>query len=223
MSHAAPNLSVLFRCQLMESLRLRGRLDESAQLLPELLAGIHPAKVLTSPELVTCAVVVLGLLGRDDEAGALLQAHRASIAGSPVAWAPVAGAIGEAFLQVSRGDEQEAAATAAGQRAFTAHGSGAAMSIARAMPAFVGTSSSSRVRSTNTAADRVTAIGQFTFPRAIGEVPAKSRRSRPSAIRARTETTTGSSESVPSLSSASAACPSAPSRDTRRLRTRRSV
>ena len=111
MSHAAPNLSVLFRCQLIESLRLRGRLDEGEQLLPELLAGIHPAKVLTSPELVTCAVVLLSLLGRDDEAEALLHAHRPTIAGSSVAWAPVAGAIGDAFLQVSRGDEQEAVAT----------------------------------------------------------------------------------------------------------------
>ena len=111
MSHAAPNLSVLFRCQLIESLRLRGRLDESEQLLPELLAGIHPAKVLTSPELVTCAVVLLSLLGRNDEAEALLRAHRPSIAGSSVAWAPVAGAIADAFLQVSRGDEQEAVAT----------------------------------------------------------------------------------------------------------------
>jgi LuxR family maltose regulon positive regulatory protein len=111
MSHAAPNLSVLFRCQLIESLRLRGRLDEGEQLLPELLAGIHPAKVLTSPELVTCAVVLLSVLGRDGEAGGVLHAHRPTMAGSSVAWAPVAEAVGNAFLQVARGDEQEAAAT----------------------------------------------------------------------------------------------------------------
>ena len=39
---------------------------------------------------------------------------------------------------------------------------------------FVGTSSSSSVRSTNTAAARTTAAGQFTFPRTIGDVPVKS-------------------------------------------------
>ena len=74
--------------------------------------------------------------------------------------------------------------------------SGSTSSIARAMPSFVGTSSSSSVRSTNTAAARVTASGQFTLPahlrRRAGEVehaacrraprarprPARRRRSR---------------------------------------------
>ena len=109
-AHAGPNLAVLFRCQLVESLRLRGRLGEAEQVLPDLLGGVHPAKALTSPETVTCAVVLLDVLGRDTEAGELLQAHRAAIAASPVAWAPVAAAVAEAFHLVSLGEEAAAAA-----------------------------------------------------------------------------------------------------------------
>ena len=109
LAHAVPNMAVNFRGQLLESLRLRGRLDEAEALLPELLGGIHPAKVLTSPEIVTCAVVLLGVLGRDDQAGELLQAHRRTIADSSVAWAPIAGAVAEAAHQVSVGQEAAAA------------------------------------------------------------------------------------------------------------------
>ena len=98
------------------------------------------------------------------------------------------------------------AATAAGHFAFTAHPSGASSSIARAMPSFVGTSSSSSVRSTNTAAARVTASGQFTFPRTCGDVPAKSKCSFPSRTLTCTTTGTGSLE-TPSPSSASSARP----------------
>jgi LuxR family maltose regulon positive regulatory protein len=111
MVNAVPNLAVLVRCQLIESLRLRGRLDEAEQQLPDLLAGIHPAKVLTSPEIVTCGVVLLGVLGRDEEAEELLQRHRSAMAASAVAWAPVAAAVAEAFDHASRGNE-EAAITA---------------------------------------------------------------------------------------------------------------
>ncbi|MGK5169315.1 BTAD domain-containing putative transcriptional regulator [Geodermatophilus sp. CPCC 205761] len=111
MGSAVPNLAVLFCCQVVESLRLRGRLDEAARLLPDLLGGIHPAKVLTSPEVVTCAVVLLEVLGRDDEAEGLLERSRPSVAASSVAWGPVAGALAEAFCQVGRGEEDRAAAT----------------------------------------------------------------------------------------------------------------
>jgi DNA-binding SARP family transcriptional activator len=109
MAHAVPNLAVLFCCQVVESLRLRGRLDEAEQLLPNLLDGIHPAKVLTSPEIVTCAVVLLEVLGRDAEADDLLARTRPAVAASSVAWAPVAGAVAEAFSLVSRGAEDRAA------------------------------------------------------------------------------------------------------------------
>jgi LuxR family transcriptional regulator, maltose regulon positive regulatory protein len=109
MASAGPNMAVLFRSQLVESLRLSGRLDEAEALLPDLLAGIHPAKVLTSPETVTCAVVLLGVLGRDDQAGELLRAQRQAIADSSVAWAPIAGAVAEAAHRVSLGEEAAAA------------------------------------------------------------------------------------------------------------------
>jgi LuxR family maltose regulon positive regulatory protein len=110
MAHTVPNLAVQFRCQVIESLRLRGRLDEAGQLLPDLLTGIDPAKVLTSPECITCAVVLLGVLGRDREADELLRRYRPHIASSSVAWAPIAGAVAEAFSRVSQGEEIEAAA-----------------------------------------------------------------------------------------------------------------
>src|SRR5438445_610450 len=56
------------------------------------------------------------------------------------------------------------AATALGLRAFTRHPGGAVTSMARGTPPFMGTSSGKRVRTTNSTAERVTAIGQFTLP-----------------------------------------------------------
>lgn len=108
-AHAVPNLAVLFRSQLVESLRLRGHLDGAQDELPDLIAGIHPAKVCTSPEIVTCAVVLLGILGRDDQADELLQTYRSAIADSSVAWAPIAGALAESAHLVSVGQESAAA------------------------------------------------------------------------------------------------------------------
>ncbi|MDP9428463.1 MAG: transcriptional regulator, partial [Actinomycetota bacterium] len=109
LTHAVPNMAVITRSQVMESLRLRGRLGDAEAQLPDLLAGIHPAKVLTSPEIVTCAVVLLGVLGRDDQAGELLQGQRRAVADSSVAWAPIAAAVAEAAHRVSLGQEAAAA------------------------------------------------------------------------------------------------------------------
>jgi LuxR family maltose regulon positive regulatory protein len=105
-----PNMLVQTQCLLLESLRLQGRLDEAAALLPDLLAGIDAARVRTSPECVTYAVVLLGVLGRDAEAGGLLHATRGALADSSVDWAPVAAAVAEADAAVSAGDETAAAA-----------------------------------------------------------------------------------------------------------------
>ncbi|SET99303.1 BTAD domain-containing putative transcriptional regulator [Geodermatophilus poikilotrophus] len=110
LSHPATTMHGLARSLLVESFRLRGRLDEAERLLPYLLADMHPAKVLTSPELVTCAVSLLDVLGRRTEAGELLQTSRSVLRGSPVAWAPVAGTLAEVFHALSTGDEQQAAA-----------------------------------------------------------------------------------------------------------------
>src|SRR3712207_4954212 len=74
----APNMLVQTQCLLLESLRLRGRLDQAAALVPDLLAGIDPARVCTSPECVTYAVVLLGVLGRDAEAAELRSEEHTS-------------------------------------------------------------------------------------------------------------------------------------------------
>ncbi|PRY35568.1 ATP/maltotriose-dependent transcriptional regulator MalT [Geodermatophilus tzadiensis] len=110
LSHPATTMHGLARSLLVESFRLRGRLDEAERLLPYLLADMRPAKVLTSPELVTCAVSLLDVLGRRTEAGELLQTSQSILRGSPVAWAPVAGTLAEVFHALSSGDEQRAAA-----------------------------------------------------------------------------------------------------------------
>ena len=62
-----------------------------------------------------------------------------------------------------------------GQRALSRQFSGVTMVMGRAIPSLVGMSSSSSERSTNSAAARVTAMGQFTLPRTRGDVPVKSR------------------------------------------------
>src|SRR3712207_1605936 len=110
LSHPATTIHGISRSLLVESFRLRGRLDEAERLLPYLLADMHPAKVLTSPELVTCAVSLLDALGRRTEAGELLQTSRSILRGSPVTWAPLAWTLAEAFHALSAGDEQQAAA-----------------------------------------------------------------------------------------------------------------
>ncbi|HYX94155.1 MAG TPA: BTAD domain-containing putative transcriptional regulator, partial [Geodermatophilus sp.] len=109
LAEPASNLLVQTRCLLLDSLRLQGRLDEAAAVLPDLRAGIDPARVRTSPECVTSAVVLLGVLGRDAEAEELLRATRAAIADSAVDWAPIAAAVAEAAVAVSAGDEAAAA------------------------------------------------------------------------------------------------------------------
>jgi LuxR family maltose regulon positive regulatory protein len=111
LSHPATPVHGISRCLLLESFRLRGRLEEAERLLPYLLADMQPAKVLTSPELVTCAVSVLDVLGRHGEAGELLGRYRPVLGASLVAWAPLARTLAEAFHALSTGDEQQAAAT----------------------------------------------------------------------------------------------------------------
>lgn len=109
LAHNVSNMAAVSRCELIETFRLRGRLDEAERLLPDLLGDMVPAKVLTSPEVTTYAVVLLCILGRDDEAADVLHLWRPTVAASPVAWAPVAGALAEAFAAVSAGAEEAAA------------------------------------------------------------------------------------------------------------------
>ncbi|WP_448639733.1 BTAD domain-containing putative transcriptional regulator [Geodermatophilus sp. URMC 63] len=110
LSHPATTMHGVSRCLLLESFRLRGRLDEAERLLPYLLDDMQPDKVLTSPDLVPCAVSVLDVLGRRAEADELLQTSRSILRGSPAGWAPIALTLAEAFHALSTGDEQQAAA-----------------------------------------------------------------------------------------------------------------
>ena len=78
------------------------------------------------------------------------------------------------------------AATALGNRAWTRQPSGALTRTTRVTPPFVGTSSGNKVRTTNRTAERATASGQFTLPRAAGAVPVKSAWNTPSRMSTRT-------------------------------------
>ena len=109
LAHEVTTMEAVSRSALAESFRLRGRLAEAADLAPDLVTDLKPAKVLTSPELVTQAVVLLDVLGRLDDARRVLDDHLPTVARSPVAWAPIAGVLAEAFHAVAAGDEDRAA------------------------------------------------------------------------------------------------------------------
>src|SRR3954453_10089229 len=111
LSHPATTMHGVARCLLLESFRLRGPLEEAERVLPYLLGDMQPDKVLTSPELMTCAVSVLDVLGRHGEAGDLLGRFRPVLGASPVAWAPLARTLAEVFHALSKGAEEHAAAT----------------------------------------------------------------------------------------------------------------
>jgi DNA-binding SARP family transcriptional activator len=119
LSHAGPAMQAVSRTELLESFRLRGRLDEAEELLPDLLADLNSWRVLCSPELLTCAVVLLTILGRDEQVAELIQTLRPTVCGSPVAWAPIACALADAFHSVALGDEEHAVAAL---RALLPHG-----------------------------------------------------------------------------------------------------
>jgi LuxR family maltose regulon positive regulatory protein len=108
LAHAVPTMQAQSRSVLLESLRLRGRLEDADRLLPGLLADLSSSRVLCSPEVLTSAVVLLSILGRDEQVAELLQTLRPTVCASPVAWAPVSCALADAFHAVSLGDEQRA-------------------------------------------------------------------------------------------------------------------
>jgi len=114
LAHGVSTMRAVSRSALIDSLRLRGQLGEAEARLPDLLADLNAPKVLTSPELITCGVATLCLLGRPAQAEELLAAFSPTIRSSPVAWAEVAGALAEAFFHVSSGSEQAAVAVLRG-------------------------------------------------------------------------------------------------------------
>src|SRR4051812_40750566 len=104
----APTMRAVSRAAVVESLRLQGKLEQAEPLLADLVADLEPAKLLTSPELLTHAVVLGDVLGRHEEATQLLQRFHGVLADSPVAWAPIAAAVATAFHHVTLGDEEQA-------------------------------------------------------------------------------------------------------------------
>jgi LuxR family maltose regulon positive regulatory protein len=108
LAHGVSTMRAVSRCALVESFRLRGQLDGMERLLPALLGDLDAPKILTSPELVTCAVGVLSVLSRHSESEALLIAFGPTIGASPVAWAAIAGSVAAAFHQASVGAESAA-------------------------------------------------------------------------------------------------------------------
>jgi LuxR family transcriptional regulator, maltose regulon positive regulatory protein len=114
LEHKVSTMQAVSRAALMESLRLRGRLPDAEQLLPDLLADLNAPKVLTSPELVSYAVVMLSVLGRREQARSVLEEFHPVMDASPVAWAAISGGIAEAFRLASIGEDVQAAAAVAG-------------------------------------------------------------------------------------------------------------
>jgi DNA-binding SARP family transcriptional activator len=111
LAHAMPTLQAVSRSEILESYRLRGQLEEAALLLPDLLADLTPSTTLCSPELLASVVTLLDALGRHDEAAGLIHKLEPTVAASPVAWAPIAKGLAEAFHLVSLAREEEATAT----------------------------------------------------------------------------------------------------------------
>jgi DNA-binding SARP family transcriptional activator len=99
---------------LLECFRLRGQLDEADRLLAGMLTDLNSSRVLCSPEVLTSAVVLLSILGRDEQVAELIQSLRPTVCASPVAWAPISCAVVDAFHAVSLGDEDRAVAALRG-------------------------------------------------------------------------------------------------------------
>lgn len=131
LAHGVPTMQAQCRCELLESLRLSGRLAEASGVLADLLGDLHTAAVLTSPELLTCAVVLLSILGRHEQAEQLMHDMRSTVTASPVAWAPIALAIADAFHQVSVGEEDQAVIVL---RAALGHGVARSRAVVQVSP-----------------------------------------------------------------------------------------
>jgi LuxR family transcriptional regulator, maltose regulon positive regulatory protein len=105
---ARSTLRSSIRCELVESLRLMGRMEEAnleaAALLDELGSG-----VIRSPRHLAVVVVLRAFLGRIAEAEDVLTELRSVAGSSHIVWAPIAVALGEAACAVAAGNEQQAA------------------------------------------------------------------------------------------------------------------
>jgi LuxR family maltose regulon positive regulatory protein len=106
---ARPTLRSTARCEVVQSLRLLGRLADAQEQLADLLEEVE-LSALRSPRHVLEALVVEAVRG-DLQAVERLHAQlRPLAAQSPMLWAPLAGALAAALVAASRGDDEEAAA-----------------------------------------------------------------------------------------------------------------
>ncbi len=111
LTHESLAMRAVPRSLLVESFRMRGMLDDARAMLPEILhTDLEPAKILTSPELVTGAVVLLCVLGQQAQGGELLIRFGPTVDSSAAAWGPIAAAVGRAFHRASIGDDKAATA-----------------------------------------------------------------------------------------------------------------
>lgn len=108
LAHAVPTMEAVSRSALTETYRLRGLLPTAEETVPELVKDLVAPKVLTSPELVTQAVVLLDVLGRHEEAGRIIDEFLPTVSRSPAGWGPISGVLATAFHAVSLGDEKYA-------------------------------------------------------------------------------------------------------------------
>jgi DNA-binding SARP family transcriptional activator len=96
------------RAELVESLRLTGRVEEAAAHVPALIAELEYA-VVRSPRQLLAAIVTTEVSGRDSQAVDLLTTLRTDVYVSPFAWAPLARLLAEAVHLVCAGDDEAAA------------------------------------------------------------------------------------------------------------------
>ena len=104
---ARPTLRSTARCELVQSLRLLGRLDEAHTHLPALLQEVEQS-VLRSPRHVLEALVVEAVRGELDAVDQLHAQLRPLVARSPMLWAPLAQAVAAALAAASHGRDDEA-------------------------------------------------------------------------------------------------------------------
>lgn len=105
---AAPTLRTSIRCELVESLRLMGRVDEADREATTLLEELESG-VVRSPRHLTAVVVLRAFLGRLADAEEPLMQLRSVVDTSQIAWAPIAAAVAEAACAVAAGNEYQAA------------------------------------------------------------------------------------------------------------------
>jgi hypothetical protein len=108
LQRAPSKLRSSIRCELVESLRLQGRLAD-AEAEVETLLDEAGAGVVRSPRHLAVAIVLSACLGRTERIEQLLPELRACTDASHLPWAFIAGRVGEAAAAVAAGQDERAA------------------------------------------------------------------------------------------------------------------